>query len=658
MQYKYKFFILFLYYNHRQEEFTGILQLISVQNTMNNKSPQEEMMCLIQNCIASGDPDTAHQCLNIYKRTFGFDHFYEACELTLIRTNGPLVSLICIHDDPPNVAESPHRQEYSNLEVVSISAANWESEVISYLQTISSKYVCFCEPGQKYEPNRIAFLVSIAENLPDVDGVICTRHFIDTTDTIIAHSDPAYQNALDGKIFTGQQLLDYSIANNVNLYGNLSTLLLSTAYVKQLSLTPAAAPDSMRLLAFLYQLLLPAKVTYTYLPLVSTILQPYTDSSTIRKDYEDYLRALPWSAPFSLPPETNPLPLPCQRDITFFYTDKGEYHNLKPVADEAKRRGYKITFTENLTQKAEIGVYCQHVCHPENAKFSLILLHDLAQGHNRWPSFWELERWNGFDIGIVPGSFWSSLWAQSACQYYANPKYGVYELGYPKSDLVHSDSLAQRTREIREKLNLKYNVSILYAPSWENDGKEHDFISALHSLPVNLLIKQAHWSDKYTFVIENIRQMRALHEGKYENVYYIEPEESIMTALALCDMVVSDESSVMAEAFMFGKPSIAVPDWLIPDTTPSRFASVPMEYVIKCKKSDLKETAQKLMQEPEQYQNILTKGALLFSNAGHCCADILDAIEYFTAGEPRQTASPDFIRKKVASKYAYCTLWN
>ena len=181
------------------------------------------MMCLIQNCIASGDPDTAHQCLNIYKRTFGFDHFYEACELTLIRTNGPLVSLICIHDDPPNVAESPHRQEYSNLEVISISAANWESEVISYLQTISSKYVCFCEPGQKYEPNRIAFLVSIAENLPDVDGVICTRHFIDTTDTIIAHSDPAYQDALDGKIFTGQQLLDYSIANNVNLsrYGAL-----------------------------------------------------------------------------------------------------------------------------------------------------------------------------------------------------------------------------------------------------------------------------------------------------------------------------------------------------------------------------------------------------------------------------------------------------
>ena len=50
--------------------------------------------------------------------------------------------------------------------------------------------------------------------------------------------------------------------------------------------------------------------------------------------------------------------------------------------------------------------------------------------------------------------------------------------------------------------------------------------------------------------------MRALHEGKYDNVYYIEPEESIMTALAMCDYVVSDESSVMAEALMFWKNKV------------------------------------------------------------------------------------------------------
>ena len=60
-----------------------------------------------------------------------------------------------------------------------------------------------------------------------------------------------------------------------------------------------------------------------------------------------------------------------------------------------------------------------------------------------------------------------------------------------------------------------------------------------------------------------------------------------MTALAMSDIIVSDESNVMAEALMFGKLSIAVADWLIPDCTPSRYAN-PMDYVIKTTKKDLR----------------------------------------------------------------------
>lgn len=39
----------------------------------------------------------------------------------------------------------------------------------------------------------------------------------------------------------------------------------------------------------------------------------------------------------------------------------------------------------------------------------------------------------------------------------------------------------------------------------------------------------------------------------------------------------------MAEALMFGKASIGISDWLIPDCTPSRYA-VPMYYTIKSTK--------------------------------------------------------------------------
>ena len=63
----------------------------------------------------------------------------------------------------------------------------------------------------------------------------------------------------------------------------------------------------------------------------------------------------------------------------------------------------------------------------------------------------------------------------------------------------------------------------------------------------------------------------------------------VLCRFCKCEYVVSDESSVMAEALMFGKPSVAVTDWMIPDEDPPRPASVPMDYVIKCEKKDLRE---------------------------------------------------------------------
>ena len=89
-------------------------------------------------------------------------------------------------------------------------------------------------------------------------------------------------------------------------------------------------------------------------------------------------------------------------------------------------------------------------------------------------------------------------------------------------------------------MGLKYPYSVLYAPSWENDGKEDDFIKAVQGLSVNLLIKQAAWNEWYPDIIRNIREMRQLHEGKYDNVYYIEPEEDIFTALGLSLIHISE----------------------------------------------------------------------------------------------------------------------
>lgn len=627
---------------------------------MNTLSPKNEMMQLINQCISEKDFSTAAECLKIYKNSFGTDDFYHFCKMSVTS-----VTVIYILNKTEKISDSCNLTTTDfriNNSIVYIHEENLITNFSNCLSSIDSDYICFCDSRHRYEKNRIAILLSIIDKSPAVNGIIHGRNFINTNGTVIAHPDFIYKGTLDNKLFNGKDLLRYSAINNVNLYGDLSTLFLSAAYVKQLHLTQFEVADSMQTLSLIYQLLNPAQIVCMVLPLSSVILNDHTDIAQLKSDYERFLQFYyPQNIVSQLSENITDFTraehfVPCQKEITFFYTDMGEYYNLKPIADMASSRGYKVIFTRDIHQKAEIGVYCQHICHPENSRFSVILLHDLAQGHDRWPNFWELERWNKFDLGIVPGQFWADLWSQCACHYYTNPRCGTYQLGYPKSDLTASDALSEHANELKEQLHLKYNFSILYAPSWENDGKEDDFVQALSSLPVNLLIKQAHWNEKYSHIIQNIKEMRALHEGKYDNVFYIDPKESIMTALKMCDLVVSDESSVMAEALMFGISSIAVTDWLIPDTTPSRYASVPMNYVIKCKKAELQQTVQQFIASPDMYHSILENGKLVFSNAGHCCSDIMNAIEYFTSSSP--DVSKAFLDKRLTSKYSLCSMWN
>ena len=208
------------------------------------------------------------------------------------------------------------------------------------------------------------------------------------------------------------------------------------------------ATESICAMSLLYQLLLPACIGYLHTPYVSTFLENYRDTSETQLHYEAYIRFLSDNGQLSCNTPahvstTSPAPLkePLARDITFISgTCGGEFFNIKPIAEEASRRGFHVHFTEDRYAKAEIGIYSQHICHPENSKFSVILLHDMAQGSDSWPNLWEVERWNNFDIGILPGRSWAERWTDCSCFYYTHPRSGVYELGYPMSDTIHASS--------------------------------------------------------------------------------------------------------------------------------------------------------------------------------------------------------------------------
>lgn len=641
---------------------------------MDTSSLKKEMQSSIAQSAVYLPPQMVFNGLNTYRLIFGCDDFFQEYALAFSR-KGPLISLICLNCADDYVDEFLSRQLYSNLEVVRTAPDDSFSDIIQYIASSDSKYLCFCEPNYLYDSSRVFDMVSSFEQLSSVDLIISPRNFMDPLGNVIAFDGLPASNSEADCSFNGRLLLQDSINQNVNMYGSLSTLMAATQYAKKVFCASEknhaifnTSINAVNSLAFLFHLLLNGRGRRMYVPtsIASAVLQPFQDETSIQKAYEDFAVSFASQNEIALSPNWNRNAPPIsyssiRKEITFFYTDMGEYYNLKPIADAASRRGYQTDFTQNITQKAEIGIYCQHGGYPENSRFSAILLHDLAQRHDCWPNIWTMEHWNNYDLGIVPGRFWASLWKQSACFYYANPRRGTYEFGYPKSDLVGSVPLKSRAEELRQQLRLPYDISILYAPSWENDGKEEDFVRSLASLKANLLIKQAQWPPQYQSIINNIRQMRAMHEGKYDNVYYIEPTESIMTALELCDIVVSEESSVMAEALMFHKPSIAVTDWLMPDGDSTRPANMPVDYIVKCTKEELREYVEKFCSNPSCYDATLQKGDCIFSNQGHVCDDILDAIEYYAFGKSTASGKKTdcgFFSKKLASKYTICSMWN
>jgi GT2 family glycosyltransferase/Flp pilus assembly protein TadD/2-polyprenyl-3-methyl-5-hydroxy-6-metoxy-1,4-benzoquinol methylase len=316
--------------------------------------------------------------------------------------------------------------------------------------------------------------------------------------------------------------------------------------------------------------------------------------------------------------------------ISFFYTDEIERQTLAPVAQEAERRQFRIRFTDRMDEPAEIGVYCSHRPDPSNAKLSAILLHDLAQRHDMWPDFWRYEPWNRFDIGILPGPAWRRRWQACARQPEANPRMGVYELGWPKSDDIFRDpdAFQRNVSALRADLLLGARRSVLYAPSWENDDKQDDLVRSLRDLPVNLLLKQAPWPETYPQILENIRRMNELHRGCAENVHILDPQLGIMPCLGLADLLVTEESSVMVEALLLGIPVVAVTDWLIPDRNPSRPAMIPFDFPVKTTRAALRRTVESLLADLDRARIDTTRlRDEQFACLGESASRIMDVLE-------------------------------
>lgn len=337
-----------------------------------------------------------------------------------------------------------------------------------------------------------------------------------------------------------------------------------------------------------------------------------------------------------------------KKDITFIYMDSAEKSIYMPIAEEAQKRGYSVKFTTNKFEKCNIGFYCQHINFPQFSKFSVIMLHDIIQQFGNWPDIWIREPWNKYNIGIVPSYQWEKNWKTASKSYYTRAKQGVYRIGWPKADVVANLDREAYKKEFCEKYGLDYTKrTILYAPSWEAFNKQDDFVRAMQLLDVNILIKQYNATpDNFPEVYREITKMRRLHEN-LQHVTIMDPKSSIFDAIMAADVLVSDESSTMAEATMLGIPAVSVSDWLIPDVIPYRYPECNYDFAIMTQKANLKECIEKIICHYSDYEkNAKMYRDKTFCNIGKTSCMIMDIIDDCVNGNMIRYTSIQPLNKK------------
>lgn len=316
--------------------------------------------------------------------------------------------------------------------------------------------------------------------------------------------------------------------------------------------------------------------------------------------------------------------------------DAAEKSMYTPIAEEAQRRGYSVKFTTNKLEQCEIGFYCQHINYPQFSKLSLILLHDIIQQYGNWPDIWLREPWNKYDIGILPSDQWQKNWDACSQWYYTRPRIGMYKLGWPKADVVSK----LQASAYREDFYRKYGMdlekkTILYAPSWENDGKQDDFVQSMRKLDVNIVIKQATYDPEvYPERVRDIQQMYELHKD-LERVTILPAETNIFEAIAVSDILVSEESSTMCEATMMGIPAVSVSDWLVPDTVPSRMPKCDYDFVWMTKKAELSDFIRYMIENYDEFRSQAAEYSRKnFANIGKTSKMIMDIVDDCVAQKP------------------------
>jgi GT2 family glycosyltransferase len=335
--------------------------------------------------------------------------------------------------------------------------------------------------------------------------------------------------------------------------------------------------------------------------------------------------------------------------ILLYFQDQCEEPCLSPIRDELIRRGYPAAITRDLEAPSLLGIFACHAnllfnfnegrWNKPPASFSAICLHDLHQDNGEGAAYFKGDNWGIFDLGLLPGPRWHSIYQESLNQGVLGPKLGVQTGGWPKADPFFQrnqphpigipNPLAPADQTLRRLVDPS-KKTILLAASWMNRSMIEDCMGILASGEFNVIVKFANWAG--TDLRGNPWQER-LEAQRSETEYCIQwasripglivapVDIDIFSLLGMSDAVLSNGSNVMFEGILLGIPGLCVRDWVHPcgkkgESTVS--PTVEMEGLFNGSRNDLRDWARYLVLQKESILPRLGQSRLVQSeHLGH-----------------------------------------
>ena len=243
------------------------------------------MQEIIINFVKLNKYTEAYVAFVMYGKVYISDEFIEEYWWILCYY-GPKLSVICINCEDKAVDSFIKTQNYNNYEIVRTTKEDSYEDIIDYMKSTDSKYIAFLENNAICSPSKISKSVWKMELYKDIQIINASWQYVNS-DTVIAHPNIVYKNIMDDKFYLGNIVIEQSIINNDNVYGVLSSIIVTTEYIKNINIKePCYNSDRINRLELLFQLLMNANMSYINEGLLS--LKIDYNKEKYKEDREDF----------------------------------------------------------------------------------------------------------------------------------------------------------------------------------------------------------------------------------------------------------------------------------------------------------------------------------------------------------------------------------